>query len=178
MTAGRPTAVTVRPRVDVDLDAAAQALVAVHAVDGYPVEGVDDPHAWLLPEGMIGAWVAELDGRLVGHVILSEPQGEDAVVMWQAQSGATDTEIAVLARLFVHPDARGHSAGRQLTTAAALHAAKIGRRCVFDVMTKDTVAIQLYERLGCERLGETMHVFGDSQQVPAICYVAPSLSRS
>lgn len=122
---------------------------------------------------MIQAWVAELDGTVVGHVILSEPNGEDAVRMWKERSAASDDEIAVIARLFVHPNARGRGIGQQLTIAAGMYAAEQGRRCVFDVMTKDQDAIRLYERLGCKRLGVTTHRFGEGREVPAICYVAP-----
>ena len=40
---------TVRPREPRDLAQLAEALVRVHAADGYPVEGVADPRAWLEP---------------------------------------------------------------------------------------------------------------------------------
>ena len=49
-----------------------------------------------------------------------------------------------------------------------------GLRLVLDVMTKDTDAIRLYERLGWARIGETTHRYGDGLRTPAVCYVSPA----
>ncbi|MBD0843273.1 GNAT family N-acetyltransferase [Streptomyces sp. TRM68416] len=163
----------IRPRTDDDIAEAATALVAVHATDGYPVEGVDDPEAWLTPPDLLGAWVAVLDQQVVGHVALSRPHGEDAVRLYVEQSQEPETRVAVLARLFVHPEARGHSLGEQLVREATQHAYGQGLRLVGDVMTKDKAAIRLYERLGCQIIGSTMHTYGNGEEIPAVCFVAP-----
>jgi ribosomal protein S18 acetylase RimI-like enzyme len=44
---------------------------------------------------------------------------------------------------------------------------------VLDVMTKDTAAIRLYERLGWQKIGEASHHFGDGQRTAALCFVSP-----
>ena len=95
--------VSIRSRRDSDIPGAAKALVKVHESDGYPVEGVDEPEAWLTPPEVLQAWIAELDGHVVGHVALSHPNGEDAVSLWLDQSDTAESEVAVLARLFVAP---------------------------------------------------------------------------
>ena len=88
MTTPSDGQVSVRRRQPADLPEAAAALVEVHRSDGYPVEGVDDPTAWLLSPHQIAAWVAELDGRIVGHVALTEPQPDDAAAtVWTAHAG-------------------------------------------------------------------------------------------
>lgn len=98
---------TVRPRESRDLAEAATVLTAVHESDGYPVEGVKDPEAWLSPEGLLAAWVAELDGHVVGHVAINSPQpGEEVARLWREESGDDDSHIGVLARLFVAREAR------------------------------------------------------------------------
>ncbi len=163
----------IRPRREADLGEASAALVAVHSVDGYPVEGVDQPEVWLQPPGLIQAWVAEMAGRVVGHVAVSRPQGEAAVSLCREQTGRSEDQIAVLARLFVHPAARGHSAGERLAREATRYAQSQGLTLVGDVMVKDTAAIRLYERLGCRMIGNTMHSYGDDGQIPALCFVAP-----
>ena len=48
----------------------------------------------------------------------------------------------------------------------------VGRRLVLDVMSKDTAAIALYERLGWTRIGDTEHPDGHGHTVTAHCYVA------
>lgn len=100
--------VLIRSRVDADIPALADVLVRVHAQDGYPVEGVADPEAWLRSDRMLGAWVAEVASEIVGHVMVAEPgEGDEAAKLLAHRDGLLMEEIAVLGRLFVDPAARG-----------------------------------------------------------------------
>ncbi|MGL5829701.1 MAG: GNAT family N-acetyltransferase [Angustibacter sp.] len=167
---------TIRPRTDDDLPALAAALVEVHAIDGYPVEGVDDPLAWLDLPNAIGAWTAELDGEPVGHVALTEPgPGDEASRQFVELHGPQPT--AVLGRLFVSPAARGQGLAEQLTRTAMTAAADAGRRAVLDVMQKDHAAIRLYERLGWSRLGTFEHRHGEGLAEPGLA-LATARSRT
>lgn len=168
------TSIVVRPITDADVPAAAAALVEVHATDGYPVEGVEQPEAWIRRPGVLSAWVAEDEGKIVGHVAVMRPEGEGAVSLWRNKSGEDEERIGVLARLFVVREARKHSAGERLMRAAMDYAELNSLRLVLDVMTKDTSAIRLYERLGWRHIGEVAHHFGAGQQIPAACYVWPA----
>lgn len=159
----------VRERVERDLRGAADALVDVHGTDGYPVEGVADPLAWLTDPHLLRAWVVELEGRIVGHVAVSEPQsGDAAAAMWPGVG-----EVVVLGRLFVVASARGRGLGEQLVDHATAYGRERGQRLVLDVMTKDDAAIALYRRLGWQRLGATTHDTGAGEVVPAECYLGP-----
>jgi ribosomal protein S18 acetylase RimI-like enzyme len=172
-------AVVVRPRRDGDLAALAGVLVEVHALDGYPVEGVGDPGAWLRSDRELGAWVAELDGTPVGHVALTEPgPGDTAADLWARQENSRADAVAVLGRLFVSPAARGHHLGAKLATAATDHAHRLGRRAVLDVMVKDVAAIHVYEALGWRPLGRFDHHFGEGRSEPAVGYVSPRPATS
>jgi ribosomal protein S18 acetylase RimI-like enzyme len=163
---------TIRPYDDTDLPGTAGALTNVHATDGYPVEGVAHPEAWLRSDDVLASWVAEADGRIVGHVAVMRPRGQDAVTLWAGQSGDEEQHIAVLARLFVVRDARSQALGERLVRTAMLYARHHDRRLVLDVMVKDTAAIRLYERLGWSRTGQATHPYGNGQRIQAICYVA------
>ncbi|WSW15764.1 GNAT family N-acetyltransferase [Streptomyces phaeochromogenes] len=163
----------VRPFENADLADAASALIDVHTTDGYPVEGVDQPEAWLRSADVIAAWVGELGGSIVGHVAIMRPHGEDAVSLWMQQSDDSEDHIAVLARLFVVKTARRHAAGEHLMRAAMAYGSEHGLRLVLDVMTKDASAIRLYERLGWREIGRTPHHYGSGQSIDAVCYVAP-----
>jgi len=68
-------AAIVRDREPDDLDVAASALIEVHRLAGYPVEGVDGPVAWLSPAGLLHAWVAVLDDTVVGHAVSGQARG-------------------------------------------------------------------------------------------------------
>ncbi|MGW5349524.1 GNAT family N-acetyltransferase [Streptomyces sp. NPDC004031] len=165
--------VLVRGRRDSDLAAAAEGLGVVHVTDGYPMEKVGDPVGWLSPPGMVGAWVAELEGRVVGHVAVTRGgTHEVAVRMWVEQSGADPGEVDVLARLFVVPEGRGHAAGAALVAAATADARARGMRLVLDVLSKDAAAIRLYRHLGWTELGSVVHEFA-SGPVNALCFVSP-----
>ncbi|WP_051840107.1 GNAT family N-acetyltransferase [Streptomyces sp. NRRL F-5126] len=167
----------VRPLTEADLPGAAKALVEVHATDGYPVEGVADPEAWISSPAVLTAWVAVEDERVVGHIAIMRPRGEDAVALWREQNGVaggSGERMGVLARLFVVREARRHATGETLMWTAMAYAQDRSLRLVLDVMTKDTAAIRLYERLGWTNIGEATHRYGDGQETPAICYVWPA----
>lgn len=164
----------VRRRQPDDLDACGAALAAVYESDGYPVEGTANAMRWLNPAGLLGAWVAELDHHIVGHVAVSAPQvGDDAVSIWLDQSTDQRDALAVLGRLFVLRSARGHSLGERLVRSAMADATSRDLRLVLDVMRKDEAAIRLYERLGWRQIGTAAHIVDGGQHVPAYCYVAP-----
>lgn len=167
--------IVIRPFEDRDLLGAAAALTAVHATDGYPVEGVAHPEAWLRSDDVLASWVAETGQRIVGHVAVMQPRGEGAVSLWTEQSGDDKHRIEVLARLFVVRDVRGHTIGEQLVRTAMGYGLSRNRRLVLDVMAKDTAAIRLYERLGWLRTGRTTHRYGNGQLIEAICFVAPEV---
>ncbi|MFD9071706.1 GNAT family N-acetyltransferase [Streptomyces lasiicapitis] len=164
----------VRPRRDEDIAEAAAILVAVHQADGYPVEGVDDPEAWLKSPELIHAWVAVMAGRVVGHAGVGESCGDEAAAVWFERSGEDDSQVVVAARLFVAPEARGTGLGERLTKTVMDYARGHGVRLVFEVMTKDAAAIRLYEKLGCQEVGRITHRYGEGQQTNAVCYVWPA----
>ena len=160
----------IRERTDEDLAAAAAVLVDVYREDGYPVEGVDDPFALLQPSGVLHAWVAVFDGRVVGHAVVTSPPSSNAAVKaWIAAGG--DLERTVVAgRLFVHPTARGLRVGARLASAIAdwtdLHEYDL----VALVLEKDRAAIRLYERSGWQRIGIATHRTSDGSPFPALLF--------
>ncbi|WP_240670426.1 GNAT family N-acetyltransferase [Actinoplanes solisilvae] len=115
----------VRPRVDDDLDRCVEALRLVHDADSYPLNWPESPRAWL--EAADAAWVAELDGELVGH----------AAVMGHE-----------LCRLFVVPAARRLplSVGRALVEQVRAHVAGALTLNVVDEQRSGAVAF--YEATG------------------------------
>jgi ribosomal protein S18 acetylase RimI-like enzyme len=167
--------ITIRTRQDHDLAELGELLREVHALDGYPVEGVDNPRAWLTLPRNLGIWVAELDGQVVGHVALTHPQEDDqAVRLWRELNTAAEPDsLAVLGRLFVSPTARGRHLGRRLTETATHHARALGRQVVLDVMVKDQAAIRTYRALGWQFLGDIQHEHGGGKVETAQAYAAP-----
>lgn len=163
--------VEIRPTLPGDLDALADVLLQVHAIDGYPVEGVDDARAWVELPQALGQWTALVSGEPVGHAALVQPSIDDgAPTMLYQQRDIDMDQIAVLVRLFVAPKARGRALARALLDAAETKARADGLTLALDVMTKDNAAIRLYESRGWRRLGTFHHTVANGLQEPALAY--------
>ncbi|MFB6957759.1 MULTISPECIES: GNAT family N-acetyltransferase [unclassified Streptomyces] len=163
----------VRLRTQRDLVDCVQVLAQVHLHSGYPVNWPERPAAWLTPPALLGAWVAELDGRIVGHVSLSRSRaGDVAPGLWSARRGVGVGMTAVVGRLFVAPSARGHGIGASLMARAVAKAREQALHPLLDVVATDTAAVALYERLGWRLLGTVEQRWGPAQSVTVRCYAA------
>ncbi|WP_326697699.1 GNAT family N-acetyltransferase [Streptomyces sp. NBC_01754] len=168
----------VRPRTDRDLDACVHLLAQVHERDGYPVNWPEDAAEWLARPWFLAAWVAELDGRIAGHVVLSRSTtGDAAPGLLGAWEGVDAEAVTVISRLFVAPWARGHGLGELLMTRAHEEARERGLHLVLDVVASDTAATALYERLGWRPLGTAEQRWGPDQRVSVRCYGAPKAAE-
>ncbi|WP_344326087.1 GNAT family N-acetyltransferase [Streptomyces macrosporus] len=163
----------VRQRTDRDLGDCVRVLAEVHEHDGYPVNWPDFPGAWLTPPSLIASWVAELDGRMAGHIGLSQSAAGDAAPgLWSARAGVRIDATVVVNRLFVAPWARGHGIGALLMAQAVTEAQDRGLHPVLDVVASDTAAAGLYERLGWQLLGRVEQQWSPEQKVAVRCYAA------
>ncbi|POX40236.1 GNAT family N-acetyltransferase [Streptomyces sp. Ru73] len=143
----------IRRRAVADLPACVRVLRAVHLHSGYPYAWPADPAAWLTPEGLTGAWVAEdADGRVAGHAALCGRE---------------------VSRLYVDPAARGQGLGGRLLRAVTEAAAAGGLRPVLAVHAADTAAIALYERRGWRCTGTERQDWGGRSPVTVRYYEAP-----
>ncbi|MEV5978949.1 GNAT family N-acetyltransferase [Streptomyces sp. NPDC052114] len=157
-----------------DTEACIGVLAQVHRTDGYPVNWPDRPGDWLDGGDGYGAWVAELDGRVVGHVGLFRPgAGDAAPALWAERAGVGVDAAAVVGRLFVAPDARGHGIGALLMGRVAREARSRGLHPVLDVVSSDASAAALYERLDWRLLDVVEQEWRPGQRVALRCYAAP-----
>lgn len=79
---------------------------------------------------------------------------------------------AVVSRLFVAPQARGHGIGALLMSRAMEEAQRRGLHPVLDVVTSDTAAVALYERLGWELMATVEQRWSPHQTVAIHRYAA------
>lgn len=165
---------TLRPRQPADIAACVAVLAAVHAADGYPLGWPANPAAWLAPDGLLAAWVAEADQRVTGHVALCRAAGDEAAV-WSAASGLPQDRIAEVARLFVAPEARGQGVGTALLATACAWARSHDLRPALQVLDHDHAAVALYERSGWRRVarGPTFPAPNGGAPATLLSYVAP-----
>lgn len=163
----------IRPRHDTDLDACVELLTAVHAADGYPMNMPDDPATFLVAPDLLGAWVAEDDQALLGHVALRSRTSAAVMEAAAAAAGVAAERLAVVARLPVAPPARRRGVGRALLEAAARRAVEIGRHPVLDVVRTHADAISLYDQAGWRRAGEVRVTFTNGRTVDELVFLAP-----
>ncbi|KAK5137528.1 hypothetical protein LTR08_008508 [Meristemomyces frigidus] len=164
--------VAIRPRTLADLDGCVEALRHVHAHSGYPVQGMDNAKAFLTEGRVEQAWIAEDSGHIVGHIAVSTATEDDvSVALWQKQY--PDVPIAILERLFVHPEKDGGGIATQLIRTAMAWSLQVGRRLVLFALVKDQAAMKLYARLGWEPFGNTNYHWGNEEHMEAVCFVSP-----
>ena len=156
-----PVEITIRPYSDGDWDAIARIHDAARLDELRGSAGVE---AFLTlaqtadGEGMFDGllWVAEVDGRVVGHVAVYELEGD----LREAFVAATGTEdLAELAVLFVAADAIGSGIGGRLHDTAVDWIVSTGRQPVLDVVPVHARAVEVYRHRGWEAVGEVRPVW-------------------
>ena len=145
--------VTIRDRRPEDVPVLAQVLAEQQAASQYPVRWplplpVED---FLVRPGEERAWVAEVDGRVVGHVAVHTLAGglRDGFV---AALGTED--LAELAVLFVAGDVIGTGVGGRLHDTAVDWIVASGRQPVLDVVPVHDRAVEVYRHRGWTVVGE------------------------
>ena len=150
----KTSAVIIRDRSSDDAAILEAIARETHRVDGYPKYMPEDLRSFIVDEDALGAWVAQNDHEILGHVALhrrSEQKGMEAI---RATTGLEGDHVAVVARLLVSPAARRRGAGRALLDRAVEEARRLGRRAVLDVVDEHVAAIALYERAGWTPVGK------------------------
>ncbi|HEV7206085.1 MAG TPA: GNAT family N-acetyltransferase [Jatrophihabitans sp.] len=137
-------------RADGDAAACVDALRDVQLASGYPTRWPDDPAAWLDPPDLVGAWVAEREDRIVGHIGLAAGRSEPGLA---AATGVPVELLVLVTRLFVTPAARGLGLARALLSVVTGHAAATDLTLGLDVIERSVEAIALYESLGWRHVG-------------------------
>lgn len=166
-------AVRIRLRTDDDLGECVGLLETVESTDRYPAYWPDDPALWLSPKAMLGAWVAETDGRIVGHVALSAGTADTSASVWSEATGLPPEQFASITRLFVSTDNRGVGVGRALLDTACAEAATRGLHPALDVVETDHDAIRLYEQSGWRRVHSEAWTADREGETLLHHYVAP-----
>lgn len=168
---------SIRTRNEGDIAGCVVTLADVHREDHYPLEWPADPRAWLSPEGLLAAWVAEDDGEVLGHVALCTADPGEIADRWCAALGRDVSALAEIARLFVSPQARGKSLGAALLSRASAEARQRRQHPVLEVVGSDRAAIALYERQGWRLVGSLQVPWSTPrEEAPLLhAFVAPDI---
>src|SRR5262245_29264225 len=113
----------------------------------------DDFRGFLVARDALGAWVAVIEDRVVGHVALHRRSTRAVMRLATSATGVKSDGLGVVARLFTAPSERGMGLGRALLDHATEEARARGMVPILDVWTELGPAIALYESAAWERLG-------------------------
>jgi GNAT superfamily N-acetyltransferase len=161
--------VIIRSRTEKDVGDCLRILAEVHRRDGYPMRWPADPGRFLTGSDFLGAWVAVVDGRLAGHVVLSPPGTGDAA------AALLGRDAAMVSRLFVASTARGRGVGAALLGHAAREARQRGLYPVLDVLATNRGPVAFYERMGWRLLGIAEAQWGQDR-VTVRSYAGPAIA--
>lgn len=164
--------IVVRPRTPQDLPALTEVLVEQQPGSHYPLR-------WPLPfplEQFIvrpyeeRAWVAELDGRVVGHVMIGRVDDDPAAAeAFTRATGTTDAAgLACVSVLFVAEGLRGRGVGGLLLDTAVAWAEERGRLPVLDVVSTHRGAVDVYLHRGWTEVGRDRPSWLPADQEPVL----------
>jgi GNAT superfamily N-acetyltransferase len=120
----------------------------------------------------LGAWVAEDEGRVVGHVALHPHSSNEVMEIASLAVGRPPEQLGVVARLLVETPLRGRGLGRTLLSAACDDAFTRGLWPILDVATRFREAIHLYESCGWLCAGQVKVCLPDGSELEEFVYVA------
>jgi GNAT superfamily N-acetyltransferase len=162
---------TVRARIDADLDQCVAVAQAVHQLDHYPLYLPTDLRTFLDSPDAHGAWVAEVDDKVVGHVALHRRTTAAAMDLASETVRQPVDQLGIVARLLVAPSSRRQGGGQALLDVASRAAVGRGLWPVLDVVTSLPDAVRLYEKCGWTRAGEVTVDLGDALTINEYVYI-------
>lgn len=168
--------VEVRVREDRDLEECVELTRVVHDADRYPLVLQANLAAFLTSRRLIVAWVAQLNGRVIGHVALHRGSSSPMSSLVEETLGVEPDRIGVPSRLMVAPSSRCGGVGRRLLRTAAAEASRRGLTPALDVVTSYTAAITMYENEGWRRIGTITLAVPDGTSADEYVYVGPTLT--
>lgn len=168
----------IREKTEQDTSACLDLLTQVHDLDGYPPHLPDDMPRFITPDYEIAAWVAEADGRIVGHVALHHAALDPTLAAAQRATGLPAERLVVVSRLFTAPTLRRTGVGRSLLRHATTRAQARGQRAVLDVAQTLHAPIALYESEGWERLEPLALRFDRTTTVDLWVYLSPHTAHT
>lgn len=163
---------TIRLRRKEDAQALVTLLKKVHAHSGYPVIGTECAAEFIYNKESLEAWVAELDGQVVGHASVDPCDfSSPPVTLWLEQGG--EKNIAGFNRLFVDPACQGKGIAKQLVTTVQDYGHKHELRLLLYVVERFSAIRALYEKFGWIYYAESVFRYGEGESMISWCYASP-----
>ena len=165
----RPALHVTRFRPETHLQGAVEALLRLRrAEDLYPpraeVKATPRDFAyWLLAEGVLGRWVALVDGQVAGHISLTAPHPDLADTLADLeQASPAPSGICEVSKFFVNPAVQRKGAGTALFNAALRFARSQDLQPALAVMDTSLAARRFFAHHGMTEAGSFRGIHGKS----------------
>lgn len=176
---GADVDLVIRQRQDDDLSGLAELLGRQQAQTRYPF-------VWPFPRPIgeflkrpteLRAWVAELDGELVGHVALESVRDDPIGRSWAQAHNVTVDELRCVSVFFADISRSGQGIGSRLL-ATATDAALAEGYPVLDVVAAHRIPIELYLSRGWRIIETTQAPWHPGTDLPIHLMILPREDRS
>jgi GNAT superfamily N-acetyltransferase len=166
----------VRPRERCDLPTLVRSLGEQQPTSSYPMR-------WPLPfpveqfierDGQERAWVAVLDGRVVGHVGVGRPRGDVERAFLDALTVDDTAGLGIVEVLFTDLSVRGTGIGGLLLDTAVAWLHEQGLTPVLDVVTDHGTALDVYRHRGWRQVGSIRPPWLPESKADLLLMVLPS----
>lgn len=144
--------ISLRTRNQKDIDNTLALLRVLYNNEGYPLSWRNDMSYWLTSKSMYGAWVAECNNQILGHVSLGDSH-EKVLNVLHKEAGLDEKKFCEISRLFVAPALQHSGLGEKLLLLAIEKAKELSLEPVLDVLTSNTDAQKFYEDIGWKKIG-------------------------
>ena len=148
--------VLIRPRRDDDVPALVEILVRQQPETRYPFHWPSDraPEDFIRRPGELEAWVAELEGAVVGHVAIQSVADDDALgEVWATAHSAPIAALRCISVLFADRRLARRGIGSALLARATDQALAGGGAPVLDVVAEHHEPRHLYLGRGWVEVG-------------------------
>jgi ribosomal protein S18 acetylase RimI-like enzyme len=174
--------VVVRRREAEDVAAVAELIMRQQPVTRYPFRNpLPFPvEEFVVRRGELAAWVAEVEGRVTGHVSVLDVTDHPVGPEWSAAAGRPVEELAAVSVLVVDLDLGRQGIGTALMDACESHLAEMGRVPVLEVVADaHSRALGLYLKRGWEVVGEVRpHWLPEGEGPVKIMVLRPPAERA
>lgn len=173
----RVTVPTIRQRVEADVAAVGALIMRQQPLTRYPFRNpLPFPvEQFVVRPGELAAWVAEIDGVVVGHVSVLDVTEHEIGPQWSAAAGRPVRELAAVAVLVVDHELTGRGIGRALMDTCEAHLAGLGRTPVLEVLGgAHSRAAALYLARGWQVVGDAVPHWLPEGEGPVHIMVLPA----
>lgn len=146
---------TTRPRRDSDLPVLIDILARQQAETRYPFVWPPSrsPEGFLRRPNELEAWVAELEGRVVGHVAIGSVADDELGRMWAGAHQVPVERLRCISVLYADRRLPRRGIGSALLVRATERALVDGGAPCLDVVAAHVEPVQLYRSRGWQEIG-------------------------